>query len=276
MSKYFIRYDYPVNDKGQSVCITIDADNDKDAKAKAEILYKEQFKEDAKGKIIKCVIYRNEAEVRQFCKEKYGTPFPDDIGFGHIAWWTVPGFARMYSPNHLCSLPSIQCDENIKLRQEWDNLDVDKLGHEEYQKQWREFGDKIKDYPDKDLTEEQLSMLGIEFNPYEHKYEGGHVYIKDGDETMEIAPNFGKLGKYKEPEENDCVMEIEKADFSGMITVEQYKQKYGKDFPENGEIIHTDEMFGSELPLHCTYWAYKRDVERGQKYGPAYCKDIEI
>jgi hypothetical protein len=165
MSRYRIWFDSPVNEEGKKPCADFYAGDEETARAEAMALYKEQFGDEASGKIEKVAKYRTQEEVKQFCMEKYGTAYPADVGFGHIVWWNVPYFAMPYKPSHMKSIPRLRSEDA-----------------------------EAGSHCDKDLTPEQLALLGIDFNPYEHgPYQGGHAYIKIGGRRMELSPDFGKI-----------------------------------------------------------------------------------
>jgi hypothetical protein len=77
-----------------------------------------------------------------FCKAKYGSGYPKDIGFGRIEWWNVPYFAMGTVGGGLKSIPIISSGENQQSRE---------------------------------LTRDELSQLGINFDPYNHKEKNSHV-----------------------------------------------------------------------------------------------------
>jgi hypothetical protein len=63
---------------------------------------------------------------------------------------------------------------------------------EEWRKEWGELMHSIE--PDvKDLSPEQLELLGINFDVYEHKYNGSKAYISIKGKRMEVTPEFGKV-----------------------------------------------------------------------------------
>jgi hypothetical protein len=60
----------------------------------------------------------------QFCKEKYGVEYPEDIGFGRIEWWNVPNFALGSVGHGLKSIPRIRSEKTLKAREDlekWEN-----------------------------------------------------------------------------------------------------------------------------------------------------------
>jgi hypothetical protein len=185
-----------------------------------------------------------EKGIRRFCKEKYGTEFPTDVGFGPIVWTNVPYFAMPYSPKFIKSVPYL---ENTAASRE--------------DRYWR-------------ITPDQLLLLGIDFDPYDHGPHHGKAYIQSGNERMQLTPEFGKIEEATAEEEGNFIGEIKKVDLSKYLTVDQYKEKYGKDYSEDGSIITTREDFGPDIPFHLVYWAYKRDLKAGIPYTEPLC-DME-
>jgi len=133
-NKFFVLFDYPINSDGLGFNIEFFSENEEIAKARALEIYKKQFGEAATGKMIKFVRYRWFSEVRRFCFEKYGTSFPDEVEYGQIKWLNVPYFVLAYTPMQMKMMPYLIIDEHSSRR----------------------------------LTPEQLALLGINFDPYEH------------------------------------------------------------------------------------------------------------
>jgi hypothetical protein len=63
---------------------------------------------------------------------------------------------------------------------------------EEWRKEWRNLVDNKKT-TSKPLSPEQLELLGINFDVYEHKYNGGKAYISIKGKRMEVTPEYGKV-----------------------------------------------------------------------------------
>ena len=85
-------------------------------------------------------------EVRGFCMEKYGTPYPDEIECGQIRWLNVPVFALSHYPTGLKMIPYLVIDDLYELSA------IDDL---------------------KQLNSEQLELLGIKFSPYHRRDNDG-------------------------------------------------------------------------------------------------------
>jgi len=85
---------------------------------------------------------RTYQEVEAFCEKKYGCPFPQETEFGEIQWLNVPYFSRPYVPMHLHGVPMLVV---------------------------RELAEGEEAVYGKRLTIKQLSLLGINFDPYTHR-----------------------------------------------------------------------------------------------------------
>ena len=228
-NKYFVQFDYPLNKEGQGVSADFFSENEETAKAEALEVYKEQFGAEATGKIIKFIRYRWAKEVRQFCIEKYGTAYPRKIECGYITWTNVPFFAMPYSPMEMRGIPYL---EDWDIGEHNEKIEAEMTAHmkkhpKPVRKLWKlpyynekklkrflgmspgnkEIYESVKKWHDKYktldnslrrgksslLTPEQLELLGINFDPYKHKYRGGKAYIEFKGKRMEIAPDIGKV-----------------------------------------------------------------------------------
>ncbi|MCL2128741.1 MAG: DUF4116 domain-containing protein [Treponema sp.] len=180
-NKFFVQFDYPLNKEGQGVSAEFFSENEETAKKEAMDVYKEQFGDQATGKIIKFIRYRWASEVKQLCIEKYGTAFPCKIECGYIEWRNVPFFAMPYSPMRMKMIPYLEMPDASK---EKDTI----------RKKIKEHDETASKQGSKPLTPEQLELLGINFDPYDHSnYQGGKAYIELKGKRMEIAPKFGKI-----------------------------------------------------------------------------------
>jgi hypothetical protein len=185
MGAYRVQFDFPLDGKGQGVSAEFTAENEETAIAQALELYKDQFGDNTTGKIAKITKYRTESEIREFCCEKYGTALPTDIGFGHIVWLHVPAFARAHSPNHIENVPVIHDSENEKWQEAERRLSKRrKLKPEERQKRYLEIASHL--VPDRQLTPEQLAMLGIDFDLHASNPKIRRSFIDD--ETIKPSP----------------------------------------------------------------------------------------
>ena len=145
------------------------------------------------------------AEVRQFCKNKYGTPYPSEIECGKIKWLNVPVFA-MSSCNMMKAIPYLLIEDMVeetdrirkmmdehdekypKLNGEKVNLPHPGLSDEKKEKYFAKYPglielvESIEEWRNehirlleelsaindlKRLNSEQLKLLGINFNPYD-------------------------------------------------------------------------------------------------------------
>ena len=112
--------------------------------------------------------YNRKEEIINFCKEKYVTAFPKDIGFGNIVWLNVMCMARPYKKHGIGFVPTLR---DIEYENAYKKLEharkkiIKKFGKDEYKSRANELH---KTYPMKHLTTEQLTLLGFDFNPYEH------------------------------------------------------------------------------------------------------------
>ena len=89
------------------------------------------------------VYHEKVQEAINFCKEKYGTAYPSDIGFGEIVWIHVPVLAWGDSPYGIPNKPYLALQGYDK--GEGYFIDSSKL---------------------QELSSEQLALLGIDFDPY--------------------------------------------------------------------------------------------------------------
>ena len=229
---YKIIMDFPVNEEGKRPTLIHHAENEDIAKAEAIKLYLKQFGEEAKGKIASIIRFRSNQEVIQFCMEKYGVPYPSKTEFGNLQWSHVPWFAMPYSPMGLREIPyliikDINIEEknqiNQQIKEHYDKrlkingkpvrILISKIQKREYfkshpelrehQKEIEEWLDKLNELQKqcnslrvetKSLSPEQLELLGINFDPYDHsEYQGGKAYIELKGKRMEIIPEFGKV-----------------------------------------------------------------------------------
>ena len=195
-------------------------------------MYKKQFGEEAKGNIATIIRLRPGREVMQFCKEKYGTPFPQKTEFGYLKWLHVPWFSMPYSPMGLRENPYLIINEEyIDKKNVIDQLIQEhfvkrpringklvrilysKIQKREYYKshpEIQEHRDEIEEWQKKldelqnqrmflkvetkPLSTEQLELLGINYDAYDHgRYWGGKAVLKIKGKSMEVAPEFGKV-----------------------------------------------------------------------------------
>ena len=227
--KFCVQFDYPVNEEGRGVSAEFFSENEETAKAEAMEVYKDQFGEQATGKIIKFVRYRWAYEVRQFCIEKYGTAYPTKIEGRKIIWLNVPFFSMPYSPMNMKAIPVFEEWEieeyNMKIEDEiekhWEifnqyNKKVRKMlflsdskmkkylkTHPEciefvelikkWEEEYNQLSNRLRRGTRINLTTDQLELLGINFDPYRHEYQGGKAYIELKGKRMEIAPEYGKI-----------------------------------------------------------------------------------
>jgi hypothetical protein len=267
MSTYRVQFDFPLNGKGQGVSAEFAAEIEEKAIAQALELYKNQFGDNATGKIEKITKYRTESEIREFCREKYGTVLPTDIGFGYIVWLHVPAFARSYSPNHISNIPIIRDRENEKWQEAERRLSKRKLKLEERQKRYLEITSHL--VPDKRLTPEQLALIGIDFDPHANGLKTKLSFIEMDEENVNPAPNPEKTENA-----SNKIKEKDKIDFSKVLTMEQYKDRYGEEYSDDGPIVTA--FIDHPLTLaYMTYREYKKVIKGGVKYAEALC-DVAI
>jgi hypothetical protein len=126
-----------------------------------------------------------ERERCQFCREKYGVAYPEDIGFGKIVWWNVPYFAMGTVGCGLKSIPRIRSEKTRKAREDlekWEKSEEAAYLSAQMEKAWKEYESARKKYEsehnkyttflsdpefdDRDLTRDELAQLGINFDPY--------------------------------------------------------------------------------------------------------------
>ena len=149
--KYFCQFNYPLNEKGHGVSTEFFSGNEETAKTVVLDAYKKQFGNEVKGNIVKFIRYRWAREVHQFCEDKYGEPYPEKIECGRIVWLNRPYFAMVNSPMQMKSIPYLIIE---KIAVETDEHDL------------------------KQLTPDQLKLLGIDFDPYECKPKDDYLLIK--------------------------------------------------------------------------------------------------
>ena len=229
---YKIIMDFPINEKGERPTLMHHAENEEIAKAEAMELYREQFGEQAKGKIVNVIRFRSNREVIQFRKEKYGVPYPLKTDFGYLQWNHVPYFAMPYSPMGLREIPYLiindtyiekknqinqQIQEHygkrIRINGKLVRVFYSKIQKREYYKSHPEVREHLKEIEEwqeklnelhsqlwslraetKPLTPEQLELLGINFDPYDHsEYQGGKAFIEFKGKRMEISPEYGRI-----------------------------------------------------------------------------------
>jgi hypothetical protein len=117
--------------------------------------------------------YRTAAEVEEFCLKKYGSACPHDLGFGHIVWLHVPFFAMPFSPMEMREIPYLEIPET---------------------KGCQEPCEQIYDirFNRKHLNSEQLELLGINFDVYEHKYNGSKASFSIKGKHTVVPMEFGE------------------------------------------------------------------------------------
>jgi len=192
-NKFFVQI---ANEKGLSISAEYFSENDETAREEALAAYKEQYKEEATGRIIKFIRYRWAWEVHEFCKEKYGSSTPDKFECGNLIWLNVPNMGMPGSPMKMKCIPYLVIEEMKQVRDELQkklnkhekkypklpngirvyNIDnhPDLKEYAEPVKEWyRVHFELIKELNSiidkKRLSSEQLELLGINFNVYKRK-----------------------------------------------------------------------------------------------------------